>query len=269
MRKCPKCGKRVGFSDWQCQNCQTILYEERTDAAHARRMGIGGYVVAALCAVGLLYACLFPAFQQPSSRGPSPCHKSLKQIGLALHAYHNKYGSLPPAFVADDDGRPMHSWRVLILPFLDCQPLYDRYDFSVPWNHSNNRYVLENMPELYSCYRDPDRGGSVTSYFAIVGPDCAFRGATPVRYREITDGLSNTLAIGEASGLHVPWTKPEDVDTTVFPRLGEPGGFSSVHEGGARFSLADGSVRYITYELDQETLEWLFKRNDGNVISDL
>jgi hypothetical protein len=155
---------------------------------------------------------------------------------------------------------------VLILPFLECKSLYDRYDFSVPWNHSNNRYVLENMPEIYSCYSDPDRGKSVTSYFAVTGPDCAFSGATPIRLRDITDGATNTLLVGEASGLHVPWTKPEDVDTTLFSRLGEVGGFFSSVHGQAPFVLVDASVRHIRYDLDQETVESLFKRNDGNVI---
>jgi len=152
--------------------------------------------------------------RQPRRGGPNPCKKSLHEFGLALHHYHDTYRSFPPAYVADEQGRPMHSWRVLILPFLDSRELYDRYDSSVPWNHPNNRYVLEHMPEVYSCYRDPDREKMVTSYFAVFGPNCVFEGATPTRMRDMTDGPGNTLMVGEAVGLHVPWTKPEDVDIT-------------------------------------------------------
>jgi Protein of unknown function (DUF1559) len=71
------------------------------------------------------------------SRGERPgeaarraqCRNNLKQIALALHDYHQQYGVLPPAYVADASGRPMHSWRVLLLPFLEQQSLYDQYDF--------------------------------------------------------------------------------------------------------------------------------------------
>src|SRR5690349_21111160 len=68
----------------------------------------------------------------------SSCNCNLKQIGLALHNYHDTYGSFPPAYVADAEGRPMHSWRVLILPFIDCNDLYKEYNFSEPWSSPDN-----------------------------------------------------------------------------------------------------------------------------------
>ena len=198
------------------------------------------------------------------------CMNSLKQIAIALHSYHDTYGSLPPAYVADKQGRPMHSWRVLILPFLDYDygVLYERYDFGVAWDHPNNRYVLEHMPPAYSCYRDPDRDGIVTSYFAPFGSNCAFQGAIPTRFRDMTDGQPNTILVGEAIGLHVPWTKPQDIDTTMFPRLGEKGGFRSVHDGGTYFVFGDGATRFVLDTIEQETLRNLFNINDGNEIPD-
>ena len=136
-----------------------------------------------------LWSCV-PVFR--STGAPLRCRHKLTIIGIALHDYHITYGSFPPAYVADKQGRPMHSWRVLLLPFVDSPALYERYDFSVPWDHPNNRYVLENMPSAYSCPKDPDKEGIVTSYFACFGPNCAFQGATPTRLADMTDGKGDT-----------------------------------------------------------------------------
>src|SRR5258707_563040 len=66
------------------------------------------------------------------------CKNNLKQIGLALRAYHDEWGSFPPAFVADDDGHPIYGWRTLILPQLDQSPIYSAYRFDEPWDGPNN-----------------------------------------------------------------------------------------------------------------------------------
>jgi hypothetical protein len=102
-------------------------------------------VVIAIIAV--LIAFLLPAVR--SARGAayrSHCSSNLKQIALALHNYHDTFGAFPPAYVADESGKPMHSWRVLILPFLESSPLYDKYRFDEPWDGPNNRQLLKHMP---------------------------------------------------------------------------------------------------------------------------
>ena len=81
----------------------------------------------------------------------STCKNNLKQIGLALHNYHDRYQSFPPAFVADENGKPMHSWRVLLLPYLDQADLYARYNFNEPWNGPNNLKLGDEIPEVYGC----------------------------------------------------------------------------------------------------------------------
>jgi hypothetical protein len=67
------------------------------------------------------------------------CGNHLKQIGLALQNYHDTYNSFPPAYIADANGKPMHSWRVLILPFMEQKPLYDKFQAS---RHSHTRFCL-------------------------------------------------------------------------------------------------------------------------------
>ena len=112
----------------------------------------GQRVVEGLVAVSIitiLIALLLPATRsaRPAARR-TQCKNHLKQIGLALHNYHDAYGSFPPAFTTDADGRPLHSWRTLILPFGEHRTLYDTIDLSKPWDHPDNNAALEAIPDL-------------------------------------------------------------------------------------------------------------------------
>lgn len=134
----------------------------------------------------------------------------LKSIGMALHNYHATYGSFPPAYTADDQGRPLTSWRVLILPWLEEKALYDRYDQTQPWNSPVNRPLIREIPHAYldRAAARPDQG--YTPFLAIVGQE------TPIN----PQGHSAELAVGTDWGseimlIHsqphaVPWSKPED-----------------------------------------------------------
>jgi hypothetical protein len=198
--------------------------------------------------------------RQTSNSGS--CRNNLKQIGLALHNYHEAYGCFPPAYVASSDGRPMHSWRVLLLPYLDEAPLYALYDFSQPWDSVANRYVLERMPDIYRCPSHPYPDKSLTHYSAVSGRDTVFPGATPVSISEISDGTSNTVAIGESS-LLIPWTAPVDVNAPEHLAFGDPVGFATHHGEGSRFLFCDGAVRWIDQKTPRTTMRRLFLRNDG------
>ena len=99
---------------------------------------------------------------------------AIKKIFLAFHKYHEKNKHLPPAIVYGPDGKPRHSWRVLILPFLDEHLLYQQYDFSVPWDDPKNAAILDKMPQVY---RDPfseNENDNRTRYLVISGPGTAF-----------------------------------------------------------------------------------------------
>ena len=100
-----------------------------------------GVMVAITC---LLAVCLMSGFRYAKERSHrARCPNNLKQIAIALQSYHDEYGSLPPPYVAAADGQPMHSWRVLLLPFLECEPLYRQYRFDEPWDGPNNRKLQE------------------------------------------------------------------------------------------------------------------------------
>jgi hypothetical protein len=126
----------------------------------------------------------------------SNCKGDLKQIGLALLNYREAYGCLPPAYFVDANGRPVHSWRVLILPFLDQVPLYNEYRFDEPWDGPNNRKLAASIGGqhffIYHCHSDRPASGepdlTMTSYVAVVGPETAWNGERCLNLDEITDG---------------------------------------------------------------------------------
>jgi prepilin-type N-terminal cleavage/methylation domain-containing protein len=225
-------------------------------------------VVIAIIAV--LVALLLPAVQQAREAARrSQCKNNLKQIALALHNYHEVYGAFPPAYVADASGKPMHSWRVLILPFLEASPLYSEYNFSEPWDGPNNSRLLSRMPPVYACPSHGNApGGTTTAYAAVFGEHCVFRGSEPVKFMDIPDGLSNTLIVAEATEAGIPWMKPEDVDIAKHPSLGDRAGFSSNHTGGIHALLGDGSVRFIAQSLPEQVLKALSTRDGSEPISD-
>ena len=96
------------------------------------------------------------------------------QILLALHNYHSEYNALPPAYVADANGKPMHSWRVLILPYMEQSALYNRYKFNEPWNGPNNITLLNSMPSIFACPSRFSNPTNLTSYVAVTGPGTMF-----------------------------------------------------------------------------------------------
>ncbi|EAQ77573.1 hypothetical protein DSM3645_08236 [Blastopirellula marina DSM 3645] len=215
-------------------------------------------------AFGLFSYVLYPAVSTPRdvSRFINVSNE-LKQIALALHYYHDTFGAFPPAYLADENGKPMHSWRVLILPFLEEHALYDRYDFSQPWDGPEN---LELLPELPECYEDPrletDDPG-LTTCQVIAAPGAVFDPEFgPVKFPDITDGTPNTILVIENLGRPVPWTKPVDMNwddvAAGVPLYNAPRDIVVV-------VMVDGSVRRIQKE-DLSLLKSAATRGGGEVV---
>jgi hypothetical protein len=188
---------------------------------------------------------------------------NLKQIALAMHNYHDTIGRFPPQATYDKNGKPMLSWRVMILPYIEQQNLYNQFHLDEPWDSEHNKKLLAKMPTVYASPSDEkSHKDHTTHYQGFVGKGAFFEGKKGIGIADIPDGTSNTIMIVEASKA-VPWSKPEDLPydpAKELPKLGLPGA------KGFLASLCDGSVRFFSPTIKPMTLRNLITRNDGNPI---
>jgi hypothetical protein len=225
----------------------------------------GGFAV--LMCGGVLVALLLPAVQAAREAARRmQCANNLKQIALGLHNYHDTYGSFPPAYTVDANGKPLHSWRTLILPFVEQSALYSQIDLDEPWDSPNNQAFHNVVVQAYQC--PSARPGPGCAYVAVVGPNTMFPGEKAVKLNEVLDGTSNTIAVVEVSGRTSSWMEPTDLDFNrmQFQPNQSPGDPSSYHPGGFQAALADGSVRFISDSVDTNTLRNLMTINDGQTV---
>lgn len=201
-------------------------------------------VLTVLGILAFLIAFMIPAPR--TARGTArrmQCASNLKNIGLALHNYEQTYGALPPAYTVDANGRPLHSWRTLILPYLGATDLYQTIDLSKPWDDPANARARAASVGLYHC---PEAAGSrnTTTYFASVGPNGCLMPGRPRRLAEITDARAATLMLIEAGEENaVPWMAPVDADEALVMALGSTK--KPPHSGGMNACFVDGGVRFL------------------------
>ena len=190
---------------------------------------------------------------------------NLKQIALAMHNYNATLGHLPAQATYDKNGKPMLSWRVMILPYIEQQNLYNQFHLNEPWDSEHNKKLLAKMPKTYISPQQDEKSikEHLTYYQGFVGKGAFFEGKKGLRLpQDFPDGTSNTIMIVEASK-GVPWTKPEDIPYDAdkpLPKLGLPGSTNYLA------ALCDGSVRTITPKLTERTLRTAITRNDGLVM---
>ena len=228
-------------------------------------------VAVSIIVIMALYWLLTPSLiTPPEAAHRTACRHNLKQIGLALHNYYDIYGTFPPAFIADKSGKPMHSWRVLILPYLEDhgegRALYAQYKFDEPWDGPHNRELLSQRPDVFSCPANKGGDPTLTDYAAIVGAPCIFAGERPVTIPEVRDGTSDTVLVSEAAGLGIPWTAPRDVVFGVFTGIGDPGCFDSEHDGGVFALIGYGWVRFFSDDMPLKKLRAQFTRAGGESV---
>ena len=195
----------------------------------------------------------------------SRCTNKLMQIGLAMHNYHDRHESFPPAFSTGDDGRPLLSWRVLILPYLEQQSLYNEFHLDEPWDSPHNKTLIDRMPEVYTCPSAGPMEPGMTTYLVPRGPSTIFPDAEGVTIKGIEDGTSTTILVVDAAADHaVVWTEPDDweVGETIDPDV-----LFGNHPGGTNMGFADGSLRFIVETIDLNILRMLTTRSGGEVIS--
>ncbi|MCG6155330.1 DUF1559 domain-containing protein [Rubinisphaera margarita] len=269
--------------------------------------------------IAILVALLLPAVQQAREAARrSSCKNNLKQLGLALHNYHDTHSVFPPGQIrgffdvpnstTDQEFGNGFSWGAMLLPFMEQGPTYDQLDFSLGVFQGNNKTVIQNLisPPVVICPSDSDRSprrafhtngnlnymSSVpsTSYYGSTGPFNWSDGtnmrtsggfftidpAPASTMASIKDGTSNTIAVGEKAGsvwnggsflganssaqvqggsdfassqdhyLNYARYPIQNTPVSVYTNIR----FGSEHDGGAQFLMADGSVRFISENIE-------------------
>lgn len=200
------------------------------------------------------------------------CTSHLKQLGIAMQNYHDTYRAYPPAYFADADGKPMHSWRVLLLPYLEQGELYKQIRFDEPWDSPHNRKLTESFrPAVYRC---PAATGPATetSYVVVTGPETMFPGDHGLKLREIPDGLSKTISIVEVANSGIHWMEPRDLTLDealagINPPNRSPA-ISSNHNGGAIVGWGDSHVSFLPNDLAIDKLRALLTASGGEGVSE-
>lgn len=266
---CPHCGHQTDVDDkfagksGPCSSCgQTISIPwSGSEGAGPSKSGksstvliavVGGIVlIGALGFIALLVALLLPAVNAAREAARrAQCINNTKQIVMAIEAYQQEHGEYPPAYTVDDAGRPLHSWRVLILPYLgaDEAALYSRFDLSQPWDAEVNRRWINEMPSVYACPSDSAGVMSETSYCVLTAPGYMFDADKAIKKADILDGLTQTLMLVEVVDSGIEWTEPKDIDGTRLAQginSGTPGCCGSNHRGGVVMAFADSSVQFM------------------------
>jgi prepilin-type processing-associated H-X9-DG protein/prepilin-type N-terminal cleavage/methylation domain-containing protein len=178
--------------------------------------------------IGVLIALLLPAVQKMrDSANRTSCANNLKQIGLALHGFHNQYGFLPEAESSDPRH---HSWVYFTLPFLEKKDVYDQYHPEHHWFSDDNQLAVSTQLPAFTCPAAPLLNRvditftslpACTDYNAtrlvdenlvligLIPPARDFRGAMTederTRFSQISDGLSNTFLVAEDAGRPQLW----------------------------------------------------------------
>jgi len=206
--------------------------------------------------IGILVALLLPATRttrEPARR--SQCSNNLKQIALALQTYESDYGALPPAYTVDTDGQPLHSWRTLILPYLEQQSLYEKIDLTKPWDDPVNKEAHETRLSAYQC-PSVDCPPNHTTYLAVVAPGGCFQPIESRTLAEITDDTTLTLMVVEVDAERdVHWMSPSDTNEQWIMNLGTAEGLP--HPGGVQAACVGGNVLFLSSTLEAETLRAL------------
>lgn len=225
----------------------------------------------------ILISLTLPSLAPREAARRTQCKNNLRQIGLAMHNYHDERGSFPAATV----GSPSVSWRISLLPYLEQAAVAEQYDPKQTWDSTQNVALQKKQMPPYACPSRPSQydsqGRFLTSYVVPTSAGAIFDSTDGPPISRIQDGTSNTLLTLEACGTEIIWTDPRDIDSSngevsvngPGPVKGRSGSMiSSWHYRGAQVGLADGSARFIDKNIDAVVLRNLMTKAGGEDIEE-
>jgi len=206
-----------------------------------------------------------------------PCHRNLSFIRMGLLQYHDRHGCFPPPYIEDDQGQPLYSWRVLLLPYVEDQKIYQQWHFDQPWNSPHNRPLADQVVDIYRCPASPQSNQPLTDYLAVVGQGMAWEQGKSLTLDDFADGLDQTIMLVEVEGSRVHWAEPVDLDrATMSLQINGPPGraIGSLHEMKSRWSsqpganagFADGAVIFLPERLKPGEVEAMLTRDGGEQV---
>ncbi|MBX3413409.1 MAG: DUF1559 domain-containing protein [Pirellulales bacterium] len=200
-----------------------------------------------------------PALVERRARSVKP----LQRVGIAMHQHHSARGFFPPQAICDEQGTPLLSWRVALLPYLgeEEKALYGEFHLDEPWDSEHNRTLLARMPKVYAGPAPDVVGASSTeaALYAVVGPHTMFPEFGGTKISQVKDGTNNTILLVE-SMRHVPWTRPEDIPLREDGHPRDPlGGW---HALGFHVLMADGSILFLEEKVVRDELPRMLRIDD-------
>ena len=267
----------------QCVTCgrgiQLPEFASTADApGRTRGVRLARWVVAALVAVMIVGSVAVATLRYGSqgigvmqeNRMRAQSMRNLEKIGNALNAYARDYGSYPPPVTIGENGVPMHSWRVLVLPYLGHQELYDRFDLDQPWDAMENQLLVDEMPAEYRSPALNAVRGRETHYVLITGAGTLFPTTGPHGPSHVTDDPAKTLLVVDSSRLlatGMPWMGPMDLDISQMSMtIGTDIGGN--HRGGATAVMVDGNAHFLSESLEPAVVRALITPRGGEGLPD-
>lgn len=250
------------------QNAVATPGPTRSASAGWTVLVVAGCLLGCVAALLLIFALAFPAIRAARAAAlRDQTQDNLAKLVQAMNQYRSDHGSYPPAFLPDANGVPMHSWRVLLLRYLDAG-LYEDYNFDLPWDQQDQRFRMR-MPDVFAAAGDEGalEAGN-TSYFLVVGNETAFPKGKATTDASFQDGPSETIMIVECHGSQTEWLKPSDLQ---FDRMrlvinGGVGEINSSDPRGAFVVTADGVTHFLHVDAPPEQVRALITASGNDVV---